>query len=882
MPIRLLIKLFAGLFTIWLGLIWSDNLPNPAWLKEDTESLLAIPGAIFWVIAFWEEIENHFRKRFGAETPTPVHVTIQNILPLHPQPNSDPAKLTATTSERSTSAHFYDSGNRLIQGPDDPILDPLLGKPLHGRELEIKELCALLEHSQADVQVVHTLVLAEGGVGKTELCKAALRSYLRSHPFKKVWFVNLEAASALGDLWQRVADAIGLENLRSEAELLSGLPEGVFYLDNLESLCDVPNLSQHLRKISQKPGLRLLASSRFEVPGWGRTFDLQTLPPAAAIDLFREVWSGSGAQPIPPDAPELEKFVTDQLGCLPLAVVLVAALGRYEGTLAAVMRRWQEEGAVAAQRPGAVPDGRLDSLEHSMRLSLARLSPPDRHLWGLAAFFPAGMPLDFLEALLHKEPTLRTGRDQLLLHRILHRQTDGRLRLSPPLARFARDLVSRSTSVETSAVKHEEGFEAAIIFSHLAPWLQGLGDAAKSDREGHAIARLFEEFPTMEATALFFTCQPTLPEGLMPMLHAWHNFYWRRIFWGKKILDVTLACSKKLLDGDHAWALERAGLIAYLLGENAQARSRYDAALPLYEKVGSDLGKANTLQSLGDLALGLGENAQARSRYDAALLLFEKVGSDLGKANTLRSLGDLAHGLGENAQARSRYDAALPLYEKVGDDLGKANTLRSLGELARLLGENAEARSRYDAALPLFEKVGDDLGKANTLKSLGDLALRLGENAEARSRYDAALPLYEKVGDDLGKANTLRSLGYLARLLGENAQARSHYDAASLLYEKVGDDLGKANTLQSLGDLENEEENPAAAKEHWIRAVYLYQKVSEPMGEGYCHIRLARAAHAASEMAAAQEHLLKARACSERAGTPLLVGQVEALARELG
>ncbi len=784
MPIHLLIKLLAGSFSIWLVLIWSDNLPHPAWLKDDTESLLAIPAALLWIVGYWEEVENFFRKKIGADTPPAappsVQVTVQNIFPPSPavglpkegnapalandvltrppSPEALAGKNDPMTNDLLTNdapAHTYSSGNRLILSPDDPILDPLLGKPLLGRATEIEALHDLLDHSQTDVQVVHLLVLAEGGVGKTELCKAALRRYLRTHPHKKAWFVSLEAATTLSDLWQRMAAAIGLDNLRSEAELLAALPEGIYYLDNLESLSEVPRLAQHLRHISQKPGLRLLASSRYEVPGWGKTFDLHTLPAPAAVDLFREIWAESGAQPIPPDAPELEKFVCDDLGCLPLAVVLVAALGRYEGTLPAVMRRWHTEGAAAAQRPGAAPDQRLDSLQHSMRLSFTRLSQPARLLWGLAAFFPAGLPLDYFEWLLNRKPTwkekllrfllpskypklnLREGRDQLLLHRILHRQPDNRLKISPPLARFARDL----------SMSCEPGFEAGALFSRLAPWLQALGDAADSDREGRAIARLLEEFPTMEAAALFFTAQPALPEGPMPLLRAWQNFYWRRIFLGKKILDATLACAPKLPDGDHAWALKYSGDLAGMLGENAESRSRYDAALPLFEKVGSDLGKANTLQSLGDLALRLGENAESRSRYDAALPLFEKVGDDLGKANTLRSLGDLARMLGENAESRSRYDAALPLYEKVGSDLGKANTLQSLGDLEKALDNQAAAQATWAAALLLYQKVGEPMGEGYCHVRLARVAHAAGEAAVAQEHLRLARACSEKVGN---------------------------------------------------------------------------------------------------------------------------------------
>ena len=289
-------------------------------------------------------------------------------------------------------------------------------------------------------------------------------------------------------------------------------------------------------------------------------------------------------------------------------------------------------------------------------------------------------------------------------------------------------------------------------------------------------------------------------------------------------------------------------------------------------------------QEQAALLRALAEEHYAASDYRAAARTYQKLWETLpdtepaqGRADAAYNLALSAYFASDNATATLFWDKALALYEATGDEKGKANTLQSLGDLAERVGENAEARSRYDAALPLFEKVGSDLGKANTLLRLGLLALMLGENAEARSRYDAALPLFEKVGSDIGKANTLKSLGDLARMLGENAESRSRYDAALPLYEKVGSDLGKANTLQSLGDLEKNLDNQAAAQAAWAAALLLYQKVSEPMGEGYCHIKLARAAHAAGEAAVAQEHLRLARACSERAGTPHLAGQVEEL-----
>ena len=69
---------------------------------------------------------------------------------------------------------------------------------------------------------------------------------------------------------------------------------------------------------------------------------------------------------------------------------------------------------------------------------------------------------------------------------------------------------------------------------------------------------------------------------------------------------------------------------------------RYEAALPLYRKVGDLQGEANCIKSLGNIALDRSDHEAARQRYEAALPLYRKVGSVLGEANCIRSLGDIA------------------------------------------------------------------------------------------------------------------------------------------------------------------------------------------------------------------------------------------------
>jgi tetratricopeptide (TPR) repeat protein len=119
--------------------------------------------------------------------------------------------------------------------------------------------------------------------------------------------------------------------------------------------------------------------------------------------------------------------------------------------------------------------------------------------------------------------------------------------------------------------------------------------------------------------------------------------------------------------------------LAFLESENALARQYFQEALPLYEKIGALLGKANCLRSLGDLAFRESENALARQYFQEALPLYEKIGDLLGKANCLRSLGDLAFRESENDQGNKFYQQAIDLYKKVNDaySVGRAYYLWS-------------------------------------------------------------------------------------------------------------------------------------------------------------------------------------------------------------
>ena len=227
------------------------------------------------------------------------------------------------------------------------------------------------------------------------------------------------------------------------------------------------------------------------------------------------------------------------------------------------------------------------------------------------------------------------------------------------------------------------------------------------------------------------------------------------------------------------------GQIHFRFYEAQEALSRYDTALKLYEQVGSNRGKANTLKAIGDVLQFLARREEALERYDTALKLYEQVGSNLGTANTLRAIGDVLQFLKRCEEALERYDTALKLYEQVGANLGKANTLLAIGDVLQFLKRREEALERYDTALKLYEQVGAKLGKANTLKAIGDVALANEQYPEALQHYRQALALFEQIHDLYSTARVWYYIGTAYATQGDKPEANSAFTTAASIFRNI-------------------------------------------------------------------------------------------------
>ena len=644
-----------------------------------------------------------------------------------------------------------------LSGANDNRLQPRETEVL-GRDDEIEAVLDVLRRAGGSVAVC-AQVTGCGGIGKTEVCKAALRHRLLEAPDETAFYIEVPDQASPAQLPELIGRALGTEGIVDFAQLQPLLRPALYYLDNLESVAEQAEGIALLRRLIQQDGVRLLASSRVDLAGvLGRAIRIEMLPLPAAERLFQQIWAGE-----PPQDEALRRFVEQDLGRHALSIALTARLGLSYG-FETLQQRWRAEGAALTQdAPGGT---RLDSLQVSLRLTSDALAsrPGALTLWSLAALFPDGIGEEIVSGFEQAGGWPQAAREALSRHHVWQLR-GGKFHLLPPVAHFALD----QASAEAGGFSWRAAQPLAFgLFQNLAVRTVGIASTPDSLRARAVLLDLFAGLSQLIRVEL----QQAAPAlGLIePLLWQLRDQFQFRPVLSGELLRESLP---QLHGRGQGSTLRVLGHLESRLGRPDAARGLYNRALALFGQEQDGREQAYTLQALGDLERRVGRPDVARGLCDRALSFFVQEQDGLGHANTLRVLGDLERVLGRPDVARGLYDQALGLYEQEQDGLGQANVLRVLGDLEGRLGRPDAARRLYNRALGLYEQEQDGLGQGNTLNALGDLERQLLRPEAARRFYDEALAAFGQVQDGLGQANTLLSLGKLERFLGQLDTARA-------------------------------------------------------------------------------------------------------------
>jgi len=651
--------------------------------------------------------------------------------------------------------------NRRLEGPNDPLLEH--GTGFFGRDDDVRKVLESLEQAgQVALVTQHRELLVSGaaGVGKTEVCKEAVKRYLAHHPETPTYWVDLTDAQNEAGALARLAETFGVTAGPQEAVLAAVAAQPcILYFDNLEDIAQDSRAVELILALPDETGARVLASSREELPGRAVSVRLDQLDPAAASALFLRQWSGGSV-----DERQLEEFLRQDLDHHALSVVLVAAQG-YQLPLAQLIREWREERSLRLAELPAGSRSRLTSLEVSLsrsyRSAQAR-APEAIRLWALAALFPDGVSPAAWKAVFR--PALQdasAAREILTRLNVLQWRQD-RLAMLAPLRQF----------ILAKAARGEDGVARGGLCETVYPYFLGLAREAKrnefTEQHGRTLDDLLAEFPNLVEFVRF--AEPDTPEWaerLSSLSSALLNQYQFRAFASMEILGRVEAAQRTHGTPGLARTLAVMGDLERRLGRIEAAKGHYGQAIELFRAGGDNLGLANALRKLGELEIRLGRIEAAEGHLGQAIELYRGERANLGLANALKSLADLEILLGRIEAAQGHSEQALQLYRAERDNLGLANALLSLGELEIRLGRIEAAQGHYRQAIQLYRALRTNLGLANALTSLGDLERGRKNFPEATRLYTQCHQLYIDERDDMGVAKTASELARVYHALGK-------------------------------------------------------------------------------------------------------------------
>ena len=298
--------------------------------------------------------------------------------------------------------------------------------------------------------------------------------------------------------------------------------------------------------------------------------------------------------------------------------------------------------------------------------------------------------------------------------------------------------------------------------------------------------------------------------------------------------------------------LYREGTALFIGGDSDAAISKFNNALPSYEKLGDKPAQAITLVNIGAAYAARSPyrtREEAIRAYQKALGVYRSIPDHLGVANTQTAIGAMQKDT-DPEESFKAYQEASRVYHENNDPANEAKALIGLGqtvshlrgarsmsgptppkpsesgldyflkaislskdpsllaptheqtaEIYKAVGDLRKAREHYEEALSNYDRLNNTSEFYKAFTHLVDIDLELKEPGEALKHYDKVSFVSEPYisGDWLG--STLKKISALYKESGEEFNAFEYLNKQAARYRQEGDSAKAINTLVNLGFL---------------------------------------------------------------------------------
>jgi len=233
-------------------------------------------------------------------------------------------------------------------------------------------------------------------------------------------------------------------------------------------------------------------------------------------------------------------------------------------------------------------------------------------------------------------------------------------------------------------------------------------------------------------------------------------------------------------------ALNLAGVVQFELGDLSGAEERFSELLELARERDDEEMSGRATNNLGAIASLRGDEEKALSLFRLSIPSYQKVGFQIGLAQTDHNLGIAHRDLGRWRDAERYYESALRRARQLGDRRLAAMARVGQAEVSHRRGDGEYARAEARHALDVFVEIGDELGRCDALKLLGSVALTRADWDEASRCLADALELARRFANPLLEAEILEERAELHERTGRSALAHADAEVAAAIYRRLG------------------------------------------------------------------------------------------------
>ena len=269
-------------------------------------------------------------------------------------------------------------------------------------------------------------------------------------------------------------------------------------------------------------------------------------------------------------------------------------------------------------------------------------------------------------------------------------------------------------------------------------------------------------------------------------------------FEGRRWLHMALELRGEIPQIVHAKALRAAAILAYVQGENDEAKRLFEECLKIMRSCGDRQTEALLLNELARTVLYRGEILGSKHLAQEALAIAWELNNAKLQAYTHLTMGFINRNCGEYEKAHEEFELSLPYWENLGNNWYTAIILDNRGVLSMCQSAFDKAQYFLERSLALKKDLGDKRGISYSHQGLGILAQLRGDHESAASYAVRSLESWKVLGYKWGEATCLNLLGLVSCDRKEYTQAKVRFRESLELMRRESDKRNIAQSLEGL------------------------------------------------------------------------------------